>query len=350
MPETERTHIGLVGCGFYGQNHLHAWSDLKPQGADLVAVCDQDPERAETAGRQFGASCYTDLDQMLDGEQIDLLDIATRMDSHRSLTRKAAERGIAAIVQKPLAQNLEECRAIVDTAAEHGTWLAVHENFRFSTGMRRVKALMDEGAIGAPNWARITFRTGYDVYSGQPYLATEDRLSILDCGVHVLDLARFFLGEVDRLYCETQTRKAGICGEDTATMMLRHSSGAVSVVETTYEAHRIPDPFPETLLEIEGANGSIIVSRGEMMTVASGGTAREEHVGPPPLPWTSEQWRTSQVAVLCTNAHMLEAFRAGRPAETSGLDNLKTFALVEAAYLSAETHAAARPQDVSGPL
>ncbi len=338
MRESKRTRIGLVGCGFYGQNHLHAWSDLKPQGADLVAVCDQDPERAQAAGRQFGAPWYEDLDAMLDDARIDLLDIATRMDSHCSLARNAAERGIAAIVQKPFAPDLEECKAIVENASQHGTWLAVHENFRFGTGMRRVRARIDEGVIGAPNWARIAFRTGYDVYRGQPYLASEERFSILDSGVHVLDLARFFLGEVDRLYCETQSRKAGIRGEDTATMLLRHSSGAVSVVETTYEAHRIPDPFPETVLEIEGTRGSIILSHDEVMTVTSEGTVQSEHVGPSPLSWTSREWRTSQVAVLNTNAHMLEAFRSGRPAETSGADNLKTFALVEAAYLSAETH------------
>ncbi len=344
MPEAERTRIGQVGCGFYGQNHLHSWSDLKQQGADLVAVCDLDPGKAQAAGRKFGVRWYTDLDRMLDGERIDLLDIVTRMESHRSLARTAAEHGIAAIVQKPFAPNLEECRAIVDTAAAYGTWLAVHENFRFSKGMRRVRAVIDEGTIGAPNWARIMFRTAYDVYRGQPYLAEEDRLSILDCGVHVLDLARFFLGEVDRLYCETQQRRAGIRGEDTATMMLRHASGAVSVVETTYEAHRIPDPFPETLLEIEGEKGSIIVSRGEEMTVASEGTSGCENIGSPSLSWTSEQWRSSQVAVLYTNAHMLEAFRSGREAETSGRDNLKTFALVEAAYLSARNHQSVRPE------
>ena len=342
MRESKRTRIGLVGCGFYGQNHLHAWSDLKPHGADLVAVCDQDPDRAQAAGRQFGASPYDDLDTMLDEVQIDLLDIATRMDSHRSLARNAAERGIATIVQKPFAPDLEECRAIVETAGKHGTWLAVHENFRFGTGMRRVRALIDEGTIGTPNWARIAFRTGYDIYRGQPYLALEERFSILDSGIHVLDLARFFLGEVDRLYCETQSRKAGIRGEDTATMLLRHSSGAVSVVETTYEAHRIPDSFPETVLEIEGAKGSIILSHDEVMTVTSEGAARTEPVGPSSLSWTSPVWRSSQVAVLNTNAHMLAAFRSGRPAETSGADNLRTFELVEAAYLSAETHESVR--------
>ncbi len=344
MTEAKATRVGLIGCGFYAQNHLNAWTDLRNAGAELVAVCDLDPVKAEAAGTKFGTLWFTDVDQMLDRVPIDLLDIVTRMGSHRALTAKAAERKIAAIVQKPMAPGLDDCVAIVETAQRHGAWLAVHENFRFETPMRRVKAVIDSGAIGVPNWARISFRTGYDIYRGQPYLAEEQRLSILDSGIHVLDLARWFLGEVEHLSCETQRRNPKVRAEDTATIMLRHQSGAVSIVETTYESHRIPDVFPETLLEIEGPGGSIIVSHGQRMVVTTDGLFYEEHIGAPLLPWTSRPWHVSQEAVLHTSAHMLASFRAGRAAETSGTDSLKTFALVEAAYLSAQTHVSVRPR------
>jgi len=344
MTAARPVRVGLIGCGFYAQNHLNAWNDLKASGADLVAVCDLDAAKAEAAGRKFGAQWFTDAGQMLDRMNIDLIDIATQMHSHRALGALAAERGIAAILQKPLAPTLGECEEIVATAARHGTWLAVHENFRFETPMRRVKARLEAGDIGQPNWARISFRTGYDIYSGQPYLMTEDRLSIIDSGIHVLDLARWFMGEVDHLTCETQRRNPKIRAEDTATILLRHRSGAVSVVETTYEAHRIPDPFPETLLEIEGTEGSVIVTPGEQMTLTSRGTVSTEFIGAPLLPWTARPWHVSQEAVLHTCAHMLASFRAGKPAETNGDDSLKTFSLVEAAYQSAETHTSVRPK------
>ena len=344
MAADKTTRIGLIGCGFFAQNHLNAWNDLKSQGAELVAVCDVDPAKAEAAGKRFGAQWFTDADKMLDMVLIDLLDIVTRMDTHCALGAKAALRKIPTILQKPLAPNLEECVRIVETAARHGTWIAVHENFRFQTPMLRVEAMLDAGAIGTPNWARISFRTGYDVYAGQSYLMTEDRMSILDSGIHVLDLARWFLGEVEYLTCETQRRNPRIKAEDTATMLLRHVSGAVSIVETTYESHRIPDVFPETLLEIEGSDGSVIVTQGEQMIVTSRGKAHTESIGSPLLHWTSRPWHVAQESVLNTNTHMLAAFRAGRPADTSGADNLKTFTLVEAAYLSAQTHAAVRPK------
>ena len=68
-------------------------------------------------------------------------------------------------------------------------------------------------------------------------------------------VGRHIFGEVERVSCETQRRSPLNIGEDTATMMLRHTSGAVSVVECTYESRELPDPFPQTLLVIEGAGG-----------------------------------------------------------------------------------------------
>lgn len=334
----------MVGCGFYAQNHLNAWSDLQPEGALLAAVCDMDQEKAKTAGDKFGVPYFTRLDAMLEAIPIDLVDIATRMDTHRELAALAARRGIAAVVQKPFAPTWEDCIAIVETAQRHGAWLAVHENFRFSTSMRAVKRVLDQGAIGTPRWARLSWRTGFDVYRGQPYLAEEPKLVIQDVGIHVLDLARYFLGEVERLSCETQKRNPKIRAEDTATIMMRHASGAVSIVEATYAAKRGDDPFPETLLEIEGDDGSLVLSKGEKLKVTTQGLTFEDHVGGPLLTWTSRPWHVSQEAVLHTNRHMLNRLQLGLPADTSGEDNLKTYALVEAAYEAAATHTSVRPK------
>ena len=343
MAEAKRTRIGLIGCGFYAQNHLHAWSDLKAEGANLVAVCDLDATKAETAAKQFGAKAYSDARAMFAAEQIDLVDITTQMSSHKTLAALAAEHNAGAIVQKPFAPSWTDCIDIVETAKRHGTWLAVHENFRFATGMRRVRAVIDSGAIGQPNWARLGFRTGYDVFKGQPYLAEEKRLVILDVGIHVLDLARYFLGEVKHLTCETQKRLPHVKGEDTATVMMKHETGAVSIVESTYAARKIPDAFPETLLEIEGTEGSIVVGRGDKMQVTTQGIFFEENIGSPLLSWTSRPWHNSQEAVLHTNRHMLNRFRTGEAADTSGEDNLKTYALVEAAYEAAASGQSVKP-------
>jgi hypothetical protein len=95
----------------------------------------------------------------------------------------------------------------------------------------RVRRVLQSRAIGAPTWARIAFRTGYDVYRTQPYFLTEERLAILDVGIHVL-----------------------------------------------------PNPFLETLIEIEGDRRAIVVEAGLTMRVTSDAKMREEKIDAPLLP------------------------------------------------------------------
>ncbi|MBZ9711592.1 Gfo/Idh/MocA family oxidoreductase [Mesorhizobium sp. ESP7-2] len=337
--------IGVIGCGFYAQNHLHAWQDLAGEGAVLAAVCDVDAAKAQAAGHSFGVPFYTDAATMLANERLDAVDIVTRHDTHRELCELAIATGIATVVQKPFAPSWDDCIAIVEAAEKADVWLAVHENFRFQTPMRHVRRTIDSGAIGKPNWARISFRTGFDVYRTQPYFYYEERLAIADVGIHMLDLARFLLGEVERISCETQRRNPKVRAEDTATMLLRHGSGAVSVVECTYEARRDPDPFPETLVEIEGDNGSIIVLPGSRMRVTSNGATIEEDIGSPLRSWTSDRWHVAQEGAFVACRHFLDCLQRGVRAETSGRDNLKTYALVDAAYRAAVEHRAVTPEE-----
>ena len=153
-----------------------------------------------------------------------------------------------------------------------------------------------------------------------------------------------FWATSSRISCEIQRRNPKVKAEDdTATMLLRHESGAVSVVECTYEARRADDWFPETLLEIEGPRGSIIVTAGCRMKVTSDGKASESDIGAPLLSWTSHPWHVSQEGAIGACRHFLDCLQRGVPAETRGEDNLRTYALVDAAYRAAAEHRAVAP-------
>ena len=335
----------LIGCGFFAQNHLNAWRDMRADGVELVAVCDTDEGKARLAAETFGVPhFYTDAAKMLEAETLDFVDIATRMESHLALVELAAKAKVAAIVQKPLAPGWDEAVAIVRTAKTAGIRLAIHENFRFQAPMLKLRKLLNEGVIGKPTWGRFAFRTHFDVYRTQPYFHTEKRLAILDVGIHILDLARVFLGEVERISCETQRRNAKNVGEDTATMLLRHVSGAVSLVECSYEARVDPDPFPETMISLEGDEGSLAVDAGRKGRLYRGGATETLDLDSPLLSWTSHPWHTAQESVLSTQRAIISAWAAGREAETRGEDNLKTFALVEATYNSARDGRAHAPK------
>lgn len=343
-----RLRGAVIGCGFFARNHLHAWRDLADE-VELVAVCDLDRAKAEAAAAEIAVpAAHTDAAEMLARHRPDFVDIVTTMPSHEALVLLAARQRVPVIVQKPFAPTWEACVRMVEACRDAGVPLMVHENFRFQAPMRAVRAVLDSGAIGEPTWARLSWRTGFDVYAGQPYLAREERLILLDLGIHILDLARFLIGEVAWLSCETQSIRPGIAGEDMATLLLRHAGGAVSVVDCTYEAKRDPDPFPETLLEIEGRRGSLVLAPGLELKVTSDGRTTRRNVGTPLLPWTSPPWHVAQESVLATQRHWVGCLRAGREPETSGADNLKTYALVMAAYRAAEERCAVAPTSWEG--
>ena len=181
------------------------------------------------------------------------------------------------------------------------------------------------------------------MFANQSYLLREAELIVMDLGIHLLDLARVFMGEVERVSCETQRQHPGARAEDTATMLLRHVGGAVSVVDCTYMSRDLPDPFPQTLLHIEGPRGAIRMGRDFALDVTVDGVTRREHAGSPLLPWTSEPWHTAQESVLNTQAHFVDCLEHGREPATSGRDNLRTYALVRAAYEAAASHRAVAP-------
>ncbi|MER9327276.1 Gfo/Idh/MocA family oxidoreductase [Mesorhizobium sp. M0488] len=331
----------LIGCGFFAVNQMHAWRDI--EGASIVAICDRDPERLRIVGDQFGvARRYTDAAALFTGEKLDFVDIATTVGSHRPLVEMAAAHGIPVICQKPFAPTLADAKLMVEACAKAGVPLMVHENFRWQSPIQAVRAALDSGEIGTPFFGRISFRSAYDVFSGQPYLATGKRFIIEDLGIHILDIARFLLGDVTSLTARTARINPAIAGEDVATMLMDHESGAISIVDCSYATRLAVEPFPETLIEIDGSDGTIRLAQGYRLTVVGKSGTKVSDISPPLLPWASRPWHNIQESVVAIQKHWVDCLAKRIEPETSGADNLKTLALVEAAYAGAASGAPVR--------
>ncbi|RUW54011.1 MAG: Gfo/Idh/MocA family oxidoreductase [Mesorhizobium sp.] len=335
----------LIGCGFFAVNQMHAWRDI--EGASIVAICDRDPERLRIVGDQFGvARRYADAAAMFAAEKLDFVDIATTVGSHRPLVEMAAENRVPVICQKPFAPTLADAKAMVKACTDAGVPLMVHENFRWQSPIQAVRAVLDSGEIGTPFFGRISFRSGYDVFSGQPYLATGKRFIIEDLGIHILDIARFLLGDVTSLTARTTRINPKIAGEDVATMLMDHAGGATSVVDCSYATRLATEPFPETLVELDGSDGTIRLAQGYQLTVTGKNGTTVKDVSPRLLPWASRPWHNIQESVLAIQKHWVDSLVSGKEPATSGADNLRTFALVEAAYAGAESRAPVQIDDL----
>ncbi|MBD9447422.1 Gfo/Idh/MocA family oxidoreductase [Rhizobium sp. RHZ01] len=324
----------LIGCGFFAINQMHAWNDV--DGARIVAICDRDPERLKIVGDQFGIERrYSDANALFSDGGFDFVDIATTVQSHRILVEMAAQHKVPAICQKPFAKTLADAKAMVAACRAAGVPLMVHENFRWQRPIQAVRKVLDEGSIGTPFWGRFSFRSGYDVFSGQPYLAEGERFIIEDLGIHTLDIARYILGDARSVTARTKRVNPRIKGEDVATILLDHESGATSIVDVSYATKLSREPFPETLIEIDGSEGTIRLTQGYQLEVTNANGTATDDVSPILLSWASRPWHNIQESVYAIQQHWVDKLKQGAEHSTSGADNLKTFALVEGAYESA---------------
>ena len=331
----------LIGCGFFARNHLHAWQQL--EGVDIVALCDADPDRLAETAAQFGiARTYISAEALFAAEQLDFVEIATTVASHRPLVAMAAAARVPCICQKPFANTLDDGLAMVTDCEAAGIPLMVHENFRWQTPIQAVRQALDSGAIGTPFWGRVSFRSAFDVFSGQPYLATDERFILQDLGIHIFDIARFLFGEVGTLSASTRRVNPKIRGEDVATLMLQHNSGLTSIVDCSYATALPQELFPQTLVEIDGSEGSIRLGADYRLTIhATKGDTRTIYCAPPLHGWAQRPWHNIQDSVLNIQAHWLDCLRHQNPPQTSGRDNLLTLQGIQAAYSSAANGQAA---------
>jgi D-apiose dehydrogenase len=337
----------LIGCGFFARNHLHAWRQLQDtHGARIVALCDTQPERLTETARQFGiARTYATAEALFAGERLDFVDVVTTVESHRALVELAAKAGVPCICQKPFAASLEDARAMVAICNAAGIALMVHENFRWQAPIQAVRGVLDSGDVGQPFWGRVSFRSAFDVFTGQPYLATSERFILQDLGIHSIDIARFLFGEVAVLSASTCRVNPRIRGEDVATLLMGHAGGVTSIVDCSYATALPEELFPQTLIEIDASHGTLRLGADYTLTLhRAGASTRVMRCEPPLHSWAERPWHGIQDSVLNIQAHWLDCLRQGRVPQTSGADNLRTLELVEGAYRSASSaQAAIRP-------
>ncbi len=323
----------LIGCGFFARNHMHGWAEA--EGAEIVAVCDRDRARAESFAADYGAAAWDDAGRMLAAVRPDFVDVATTVESHRPLVELALRHRALTICQKPFAASHADGVAMVAAAEAAARPLIVHENFRWQKPLRLVRAEIAAGSIGAPAFARISFRHGHDVYANQPYLAEVENLALTDMGLHLFDVARFLMGDVAAVTCLTQRLNPAVRGEDSFAALLRHHDGAVTSVECGFFTKVEPDPFPETFVRVEGSAGTIELGAGRRIRVSGNGPAREIDGDPPVPAWGARPWHLVQDSVAAFERHVVDVLDGRAEPQPSGRHNLDTLAITLAAIRSA---------------
>lgn len=323
--------VAIVGCGLIGTRR----AQIAIAAADQVRyVFDVSKERAEALASATGAAAV-DWPEVL-ASDVDAIVVATPNKFLQPTVVAALEAGKHVLCEKPLGRNATEAETMVEAAKAADRVLKTGLNHRHKQAIQAAHGLLAEGAIGRPFAIRAAYghggRAGYDKeWRGDPELAGGGEL--LDQGVHVVDLCRWFLGDF--------TEAIGVLGtwfweveplEDNAFALLRTADGRVASFHTSWTQWRNLFRFEvlgdEGHLIVEGLGGSYgpeRLTRGRRRE--EGGVPEEEVTTFPDedLSWARE-WQ-----------EFTEATSSGRQPIGSGADGLAGARIIEAIYESART-------------
>lgn len=328
----------LIGCGHISRSHLPGWA-ASPD-AEIVAVCDLDRGRAEARAAEFGiARVYTDPAAALAAERPDVVDIATRPETHHELIALAAGQGAHVLCQKPLAPTLAAADAMAALCRQAGVRFMVLEMWRWLPWYRAIAARLATGEIGPVHYARFqggrhAFRRTRPINDTQPYFADMPMLLIYEMLIHWIDTARYLLGDVTSVYARTTRVNPAIAGEDVALVALMHAAGATTLLDHSWGTapERRQQRRRDGDVLIEGRDGSYRFDDEDGVLVHLDLAGDESVIG---------RYKETGDPFLAAFAGCIGDFAAGvrhgRPFESEYDDNRWTLATTLAAYDSART-------------
>lgn len=304
----------------------------------IVGLVDLDLANAEARAAEFaltGATIGTDLDAVLSQTKPDLLFDVVVPVARAGLVETGLRHGCHVLTEKPMATSLDAARTMVAQAKAAGRVHAVVQNRRFISGVRRIRRLIESGALGEITSLNCDFFIGAH-FGG--FREDMDNVLLLDMAIHTLDAARFMAGKAPRaVYClETNPRGSWYRHGAAANAIFEFEDDVVFNYRGSWAAEGANTSW-ESAWRIIGTKGTLIWDGEERFEarVVAGDTGffrdLKDIEVPPPADADQTHGHASVIA------EFLSAIESGRAPETAGSDNINSLAMVLAAIESART-------------
>ena len=330
----------LAGCGGMSRGWLNALAEhpLLKGRVRIVGLVDLDPATAQARAAEFGlldVAIGTDLDEMLACTRPDLLFDVVIPGARADVVATGLRHGCHVLSEKPMAASIEQGRAMIAQAAAAGRVHAIVQNRRFIAGVRRIRRLLEEGALGRLTALHCDFFVGAH-FGG--FREDMDHVLLLDMAIHTLDAARFMSGRAPRaVYC-LETNPAG--------SWYRHGAAANAIFEFEDDivfnyrgswAAEGANTSWESAWRLIGTKGTLLWDGADTFQarIVAGDTGFFRDLEDIEVPAPADADQTHGHASVI--ADFLAAIESGRPPETASNDNIKSLAMVFAAIESART-------------
>jgi predicted dehydrogenase len=306
--------------------HCHAYAEAVDgiEGAEVVAVADEDDRRAREFATEHGAAALPA------GEALARADgavVCAANADHATWVRRAADAGVDVLCEKPLAPTAAEAEAMVDACADAGVSLGVAMPMRFSEPVRRARAALREGAVGdlqAVVGTNLLQKMAADTWFVDPERSGGG--AVMDHSVHVVDLVRWLAGaEVREVYAETGRAFGDYPVEDVDVLSMELADGTPVTHDGSWRQPEEWEFWGDVTLRLIGTEGVYEVDCfAQTLTETTEGDGRE-----------AVYWGSDPDAGLVRD--FVAAVREGRPPAIPGREGVREVRVVEAAYESAET-------------
>jgi predicted dehydrogenase len=328
--------VGIVGCGLIGQKRARALG-----GLPLVAVADANLARAQQLAAAYpGCLASADGQALAARPDVDLVIVATTNNAQAAITSTAIRHGKHVLVEKPAARNALELAPVLGQARAAGVTVKVGFNHRFHPAFAKARAIVDAGELGPLLYIRGRYghggRIGYDKeWRADPALAGGGEL--LDQGVHLIDLSRWFLGEIAEVRGHIASYFWKMPVEDNGFMCLRSTAGQVAWLHascTEWKNLFCFEIFGQNgKLQIDGLGGSYGVERLSFYRMLP-------QMGPPET--TMWEYPGEDLSWRDEFAHLVRSIEKGEPPSGTLEDAHAALQVVAEIYRQAEADAAPR--------
>ena len=248
----------VVGCGSFARDFACAMGPLRDEVGLLFAS--REAARAAEFNRTFqGEGAFGSYEEAATDPRVDAMYICTPHHLHREHVELAASAGKHILVEKPIARNLDEARAIIAAAGNNGVTLMVAENYRFLSGVRHAKRLIDDGSIGTLRMVQMQEEALFQPGRWRNNRELNGGGVFIDGGIHKADVLLYLAGRPATVFAAAvPPGNPGLEAEDGLAMITTHPTGVVGLLNHSWTC-ATPSPI---WLSVLGTGGSIYYEAG----------------------------------------------------------------------------------------